>query len=196
MDRITSRQNPLVREFRSLASPSGGAANRRDTGRMLLDGAHLVEEAIASGVRIDVVAVDSDLAGTPLWALASRTASHGARLVGVTSAVLSAMSPVKQPSGIVALARRSSHTLSAALDRPPQLALLLSGVQDPGNLGSIVRVADACGATGIVTCDGTADPFGWKALRGSMGSAFRIPIAVRQSLEATAEIARQRSIRL
>ncbi len=55
-------------------------------------------------------------------------------------------------------------------------------MQDPGNVGAVVRAAEACGATGLVTGGGTADPFGWKALRGAMGSTFRLPIAVRQPL--------------
>ena len=70
--------------------------------------------------------------------------------------------------------------------------LVLAGVQDPGNVGAIVRAAEACGATGIVCTDGTADPFGWKALRGAMGSTFRVPIAVRQPLVARRGRARGR----
>ena len=60
----------------------------------------------------------------------------------------------------------------------PQLLLLLDHVQDPGNVGAIIRAAEACGATAVITGPGTADPFGWKALRGSMGSAFRLPVAI------------------
>ena len=58
------------------------------------------------------------------------------------------------------------------------MVLMLEQVQDPGNVGAIVRAAEACGATGVVVGAGSADPFGWKALRGSMGSAFRLPVAV------------------
>ena len=60
--------------------------------------------------------------------------------------------------------------------RAPQLVLLLDGIQDAGNVGAIIRAADGCGATGVITADGTADPFGWKALRGAMGSTFRLPM--------------------
>ena len=65
----------------------------------------------------------------------------------------------------------------------PQLVLVLHDVQDPGNVGAIVRAAEGCGATGIVCSERTADPFGWKALRGAMGSTFRLPIAAEASLD-------------
>ena len=98
------------------------------------------------------------------------------------------MSPVRQPSGVVAIARcPSAPTLAQALDGQPALVPILTGVQDPGNVGAIMRAAEACGATGIITTDGTADPFGWKALRGAMGSTFRLPIAVHQPLTAIFE---------
>jgi TrmH family RNA methyltransferase len=63
-------------------------------------------------------------------------------------------------------------------------------VQDPGNLGAIVRVAEAAGATAVLAAGASADPFGWKALRGSMGSAFRLPLARRITLEAALDRAR------
>ena len=196
MERISSRQNPIVKQFRVLLDPGTVRLPPDDGERMVLDGAHLIEEALAAGVPIDVVAIRDDLAEGEIGLLAQRAAAGGGRLLRVTTTVLSAISPVRQPSGIVAIARRTTPTLEAALEHPPQMILLLSQVQDPGNVGAIVRAADACGATGIITSEGTADPFGWKALRGSMGSAFRLPVAPRQSLERAADVAKQRNIRL
>jgi len=68
-------------------------------------------------------------------------------------------------------------------------------VQDPGNVGAIIRAAEACGATGALAGEGTADPFGWKALRGAMGSTFRLPVA-REPLERIVDRARAAAIRL
>ena len=86
--------------------------------------------------------------------------------------------PGRQPVG------RRRHRRSARLvagrarsSIPPQLVVAAVDVQDPGNVGAIVRAAEACGATGVVCCGTSADPFGWKALRGSMGSALRLPVA-------------------
>jgi TrmH family RNA methyltransferase len=169
--RITSRANPLVARFRD------AARGRGPDGTVLLDGAHLVEEALASGVRLDIVAVSDAVLDDRVRALEPALSRTNAEIVGVPATVLAAMSPVRQPSGIVALAEARPVALDQALTSPMPLVLVLDGVQDAGNVGAIVRAADACGATGLVTTAGTADPFGWKALRGAMGSTFRVPIA-------------------
>jgi RNA methyltransferase, TrmH family len=187
VDTITSRQNPVVRRFRAAADGAGE--------RMLLDGAHLIEEALAASVPIELVAID-DKAKTDVGALARRAGTAGARVVSVPSKVLGAMSPVRQPSGIVAIARRQEKTLAEALAGVPQMVLMLDDVQDPGNVGAIVRTAEACGATGVVAGHGTADPMGWKALRGSMGSIFRLPVALRQSLPEAVDAARAMGIEI
>jgi len=188
VERISSRQNPIVKRFRAAA---GSASDG-----LLLDGAHLLEEALAADLRVEVVAIRDDLANGPAGALVRRAESRGARVFTVSDTVLTAMSPVRRPSGMVALARRRPVTLDDALQRAPQFVLMLADIQDPGNVGAIVRAADGCGATGIVTSEATADPFGWKALRGSMGSAFRLPVASRQKLDEAAREAKARRLRL
>lgn len=187
MPLIVSRQNPIVRQFREAAASAGD--------RVLLDGAHLVAEALRSNLEIEIVALASGKREPTVVAIAAEAARAGARVVEVTGSVLAAMSPVRNPSGIVSLARVQPVALEAAFARAPQLVLLLAEVQDPGNVGAIVRAAEACGATGVVAGDGTADPFGWKALRGSMGSTFRLPV-VRQPLEDAAATARRRGLRV
>jgi TrmH family RNA methyltransferase len=181
VETITSRQNPLVRRFRAAAGGDGE--------RLLLDGAHLIQEALAASVPLELVAIDES-AKADVAALARRAETAGARMITVPSKVLSAMTPVRQPSGIVALARRRERSLAEALASAPQMVLILDEVQDPGNVGAIVRAAEACGATGVITGHGTADPMSWKALRGSMGSIFRLPVAVRQSLPDAVRAAR------
>jgi TrmH family RNA methyltransferase len=106
------------------------------------------------------------------------------------------MSPVRQPSGTIAIARHGPASLADVLARRPQLVLVVSDVQDPGNLGAIIRAAEACGGSGVVSAPGSADPFGWKALRGSMGSALRLPIAVRVPLAETLAAARASGLRI
>jgi TrmH family RNA methyltransferase len=152
---------------------------------VLLDGPHLIAEALDSGIPLDVV-VCADAAADDTCALVERAASAGARAVRVPSQVLAAMSPVTQPSGIVAAGRAGPVPLARVFGSGSDLVLLVQGVQDPGNLGAIIRTAEACGATGLIAGAGTADPFGWKALRGSMGSAFRLPIAADHLMTAIA----------
>ena len=181
MRRISSRSNPFVTRCRDVARGRG------PDGVILLDGEHLVEEALASGITLETVAFVDSAVDAFSDGLVDRLARAGAEVVRVPAQVMAALSPVRQPSGIVALARVKSSSLDDALAQAPQLVLLLNGIQDAGNVGAIVRAADGCGATGVIAADGTADPFGWKALRGAMGSTFRLPIAARQSAPAAVE---------
>ncbi len=86
--------------------------------------------------------------------------------------------------------------MDEALAPAPQLVLFLDGVQDPGNVGAIIRAAEGTGATAVITGSGTADPRGWKALRGSMGSTFRLPVASADSLATALAAARAAGLHL
>jgi TrmH family RNA methyltransferase len=188
MERISSRQNPLVRRFRELSNGTAG-----DSLDVLLDGDHLIREAIASNARIEVAAFLDHLLDS---GLADEVSRRGGRVVAVTAQVLAAMSPVRNPSGFIAIASLPRASLDRALEGGPQLLFLLHDVQDPGNVGAIIRAAEGCGATGVIALERTADPFGWKALRGAMGSTVRIPTLARQSLDTAIEHARARRLRV
>ena len=185
---ITSRQNPLVARFRDAA--------RGETDLLLLDGAHLVTEALNAGIRLREAVVANTAAARPeIFALTSQLASQGVTLAAASAAVMSALSPVRSPSPIVALAERPA-TDDARAYRGTPLIIVAIDVQDPGNLGAIVRVAEAGGASGFVAAGTSADPFGWKALRGSMGSALRLPILRRPDPAVAAAEARRQGCRI
>ena len=175
MRRVSSRQNPVVTRFRDLAR------NRARGEQVLLEGEHLVAEALASGLAVETIAI-AERAGTGADRLAERIERAGGEALRVSGPVMAALSPAKEPSGIVAIARLAPASAADALRAAPQLIAVLAGIQDAGNVGAIVRAADGCGATGVIATGGTADPFGWKALRGAMGSTFRVPIATHQPL--------------
>jgi RNA methyltransferase, TrmH family len=102
---------------------------------------------------------------------------------------------VRTPSGIVALAERPRGTFEALFQEAPSLVLIAVDVQDPGNVGAVVRACEAACATGVIFCGACADPFGWKALRGSMGSAFRLPVAERTDAIEAIGLVRARRLR-
>lgn len=182
MDRISSRQNAVVQRFREAARGSGPS--------VLIDGEHLLHEALRSSVPIDIVAIAERHSHSPMAALADAASRAGARTILVTDPVLDAISPVRHPSGVVALARRPTASIAEVLAPTPQRVVVLVGVQDPGNVGAIVRAAEACGATGVIATAGTADPFGWKAMRGGMGSTFRMPVTSGAGLEPVRQVLR------
>ena len=172
--RITSRQHDVVKRFRE-------AAQRESDDAVLLDGEHLLSEALRASVRIEQVLTDD-----AHRVFAGRARAAGADVYDASAAVIQAASPVRTPSGIVALARWRPSTLDQVLQTPNGFVVALCGVQDPGNVGSVIRSADALGATGVLALDATAHPAGWKALRGAMGSTFRIPVAVASLSDALA----------
>jgi TrmH family RNA methyltransferase len=176
VERISSRQNAVVKRFRALIQTGSS------DGAVLLDGVHLLEEALAAGVAIEVAAFAEPLVPGSLASLAARAEAARARIIAVPPQVLSSISPVRHPSGVVAIARLRRKGLDEVLAGPQPLIVVLHEVQDPGNVGATIRAAEACGATGVVASGGTADPFAWKSLRGSMGSAFRLPVATGISL--------------
>jgi TrmH family RNA methyltransferase len=202
-----------VKRFRDLARASRVAApvgrgehhgQWAHAGEILLDGPHLVQEALACDIPIDIAAFSErqlDNALSPLARLAKDVHRHGGRPLIVTEQVLAAISPVQQPSGVVAIARARAtdvRVVFAAAHTTGQhmpIVLVLAGLQDPGNVGAIVRTAAGFGAAGIVTIEGTANPFSWKALRGAMGGTFRLPIA-RGTLSDVIAGAGQEDIRL
>ena len=168
---ITSRQNPLVARFRTAARGDVG-------GVMLLDGAHLVGDAIAAAVTFQLAAVTPASVEEPvIRVLVNALHASGVEVITVSASVMDAVSPVKTPTGIVALAERPAIDADRLYAGTAALVVAAVDVQDPGNLGAIVRVAEAAGATGVAAAGVSANPFGWKALRGSMGSALRLPIA-------------------
>ncbi len=178
MKSITSRRNLIVQRYRDAAAGDV-------PGLMLLDGAHLVEEAARAHIPIQSVACSPrgmDLPG--IERLVRELEAADVDAWAVTDEVLGAMSPALSPAGVVALAARPAVTLAQALARAPQLVVIAVDVQDPGNVGAVVRAAEAGGATAAVFAGASADPFGWKALRGSMGSSLRLPVVATDTAQA------------
>ena len=168
---ITSRRNPLVKRLRELHAAKG----RRELGLVLLEGTHLVQEMI----RLQLVASDlgvSELLATEAW-LGSHTDLVAALSPAVTihpvgQEVLEAVATTAHPDGVVL-------TLAmAALKAPPdgqEFVLVLDGLQDPGNLGTLMRTALAAGVDGLWLAEG-ADPLQPKVLRASAGAALALPM--------------------
>ena len=169
MPPITSRQHGIVKAFRAVA--------RGDENRALVDGWHLLHEAGSAGVAIDTIAV-TGIAAARRRRRADREVRTATRrfVTSVSRAVMSALSPVRTPSGVAAIVRRPHVAFAQLLAPAPALVVVASNVQDPGNAGAIIRAAEAGGATGVVVAGESADAWSWKALRASMGSTFRLPV--------------------
>lgn len=190
MKHITSRQNPLVTRYRAVARGD-------DRTLMLLDGAHLVADAVAAHTTLVQAAVSPAALEMPdIAALVARLEAAQVDVLSVTAPVMAAISPVRSPSPIVALAERPGARVPDLLAPVEPVVVCVCDVQDPGNVGAIIRVAEAGGATGVMTAGISADPFGWKALRGAMGSALRLPVVPLVDLPGPLAEARRRGCRI
>jgi RNA methyltransferase, TrmH family len=186
---VTSRQNPIVARFRAAASGEAGELR-------LLDGAHLVGEALEAGSMIREAAVIAGYGDRPdLAQLVAELRRRGVTVTEASAPVMAAISPVRSASPIVATLERPAAA-GLRLYRGTPLVVIALDIQDPGNVGAVVRVAEAGGASGVVCAGASADPFGWKGLRGSMGSALRVPIEVRRDGREAIDDARRHGCRI
>lgn len=168
-DTITSVQNPAVQRLRALKAKKG----RRESGLFLVEGEKLISEALDAGLAARDALIERDCAES-LGVLANRLRSAGARVMFVTRHVLEAASDTVTPSGALAA---FEPPVALDLTNPPRLLVALDGLQDPGNVGSIWRTADAAGFGGLILGEGCPDPLSPKVVRSAMGSAFRLPAA-------------------
>ena len=182
---VTNRQHAIVKTCRAVA--------RGDAERALIDGWHLLHDAVAAGLAIDTVAV----VGTPPTAAdAALVHRLGRYVVPVSASVMDALSPVRSPSGVVAIVSQKTWPFAALLSPAPALVVIADGLQDPGNMGAVIRAAEAGGASGVLITGASANPWGWKALRAAMGSTFRLPVVAEPAVMRACDRLRAAAVRL
>lgn len=163
VETITSRQNPLMTHLRKLAS---SRSYRKKSGEYLCDGTKLLDEALKWGAPVQT-AVFSD--GVDIPALPDTV-----RAVRVSGDLMRSVSPMETPQGALFTVALPETKLPETL--AGKHYLVLDGVQDPGNVGTLWRTADAFGADGMILLPGCADPWSPKTLRATMGACFRLPV--------------------
>lgn len=185
---ILSVSNSRVKQWSQLLTKRG----REEQGCFLLEGIHLTLEALRSGAEVPTVLYSLDR-GIPAELAAYQ--ESGAEWIGVSEAVLDKCTETRTPQGIVSVCRKLPWTSADFLNRPDALVVAVDGVQDPGNLGTIIRSADAVGATGVLLGRGTVDVYNPKTVRGTMGSLFHLPVA-EGDLRSLLPAAKEKGIKL
>lgn len=176
MERIWSLQNPRIREWAKL----GERRDRLSQGRFLVEGVRLVAEALESGAPVTQLLAD-EAGMTHMHPLLAK--HSGIEPIEVTGAILGKLSDNKTSQGIAAIVRLPEEAYgTAGMDRadgywnPSGRVLCLERVQDPGNVGTMIRSADACGFDTVILSTDSADPWQPKALRASMGSLWHVRV--------------------
>ena len=163
VEKITSRSNPLISRVKRLRDKR---AARKAEGLLIGEGPKLLEEALRWDAQLDTVLYTR---GTQLPELPEQL-----RVVEVPEGLMQAIADTKTPQGVLFLAKGKLEQLP---EKPAgDKFLILDGVQDPGNVGTIWRTADAFGADGLILCNGCADPWSPKTVRATMGAVFRLPV--------------------
>jgi TrmH family RNA methyltransferase len=178
---IQSKQNPRIKELRAaLLRPGRGEADV-----IALEGLHLVEEALRSGTQIQTVFVAQG--HEHLLESFGAIEENATEILAVSKEILDSAVSTESPQPIAALAHPRNWPWAEVLAQQPgksALIVVLSGIQDPGNLGTILRSAEAFGATGILCLSGTVSRWNPKAMRASAGSVFRLPVLTSSEAKA------------
>jgi RNA methyltransferase, TrmH family len=170
--KITSRDNSLLHHARAVR-------DGKVDDLVFVEGLRLCEEAFSSGLKIQAVIYSEEITRKERAALLiEKLGAAGQKVASVSEKLLESISYTKNPQGIVVLASRPANDEATFKEKQPAspFLVILHGINNPVNVGAILRTAEAAGVTGAITTANTSDPFSPKALRGAMGSAFRLPI--------------------
>lgn len=171
---ITSSQNKFIKMVASLKEKK----YRDELNLFVVEGFRLVEEAIQSNWQLEAcIYIEEAKEESRIQELLNVLESNNCRIVEVSNDIFGKITDVKQPQGIMAIMKKCEYHLDdflASVEKP--FFVVLDGVQDPGNVGTIIRTAAAAGCTGIILTKGCADVFAAKVVRASMGSLFHVPL--------------------
>jgi len=186
---ITSRDNALLQRFRAVR-------DGRDKSLIFVEGLRLCEEALASRLNIGAIIYSYEIAEKErAKRFLLQVEPNSPRLASVSEKLLATVSYTKTPQGIVLLAMRPETKIDIDSSHPTPLLVVMHRINNPVNVGAIMRTAEAAGATGVIATKDTSDPYSPKSLRGAMGSAFRLPLWYGPSYEQVIHWCRERKIR-
>ena len=185
--------NQKVKYLRRLAS----RRFREREGKFLIEGTRFAEEALASSFPLEMLVYNEEgKENARLRELLEKAAAFAIPCFEIEKRLFDELADTVTPQGVIGVAGRRWVSLADLRKTGPWLLALADGVQDPGNLGAIVRSADAAGADGVILLKGTADIFNPKALRATMGSIFHLPVIQNVSLAEALEFFKEQGVKL
>ncbi|WP_189081291.1 TrmH family RNA methyltransferase [Mangrovihabitans endophyticus] len=177
---ITSAANPLVKRMRQLADRK----HRRRAGAFVVDGVQPVWRAVEAGCEIEALVVAPELlAGSPAMRMVAEQEAAGTRVARISRELFLRLSERDGASGLAAVIRGRVRDLGELTVRPDAVFVALHEIGNPGNLGTIIRTADATGAAGVILVGDTSDPYAPSAVKASMGSLFAVEVAHADTLD-------------
>ena len=170
---VTSLANPIIKDIKALSQKKG----REETGTFMAEGLKLVIDALELGWAISTLIYAKNAKDKPLVTkVAARTVAAGGLVLEVSEKVLSAITRRDNPQMVVGVFKTKWRPLSDIRPAANETYIALDRVRDPGNLGTIIRTADAAGASGVILVGECTDPFSLETVRATMGSVFALPV--------------------
>lgn len=170
---ITSKENSFVKYLRSLSDPK----QRKKEQTFMIEGVKMVEEALRDNLGVKMLAAAPSLVQHHGKGVLKLAESRSVDVLWVSERLMDSISESKTPQPVIAVVHMKQHSVDALLAGSSGLIVVAHQLQDPGNLGTIIRTAEAAGVGGVMLTPNTVDPYGSKAIRASMGSILRLPVA-------------------
>ncbi|MDR7870389.1 MAG: RNA methyltransferase [Tissierellaceae bacterium] len=185
MIEISSNQNPLIKEIKSLNRKK----NRWENRLFIIEGIKIIEEAIINGIKIKSIFISEKFLESKDGLVFYVELKNLHNLAKVSDPLFKSISDTENPQGILAVCEFNIRDFYEIDNLEKPSMLFLDGVQDPGNMGTIIRTADAFNMDGIILGEGCVDPYNPKVVRSTMGSIFRVPLYIcKNSIESLQEL--------
>jgi RNA methyltransferase, TrmH family len=170
---LSSKDNSVIKYLRSLSD----SKHRKKEQAFLIEGVKMVEEALREAAGVTMIVAAPALVQHHGKGVLKLAESRGADILWISDRLMDAVSESKTPQPVLAVVRMKHHSEDELLEHGAKLVVVAHRLQDPGNLGTIIRTAEAAGASGVALTEHTVDPYNAKAVRASMGSILRLPVA-------------------
>lgn len=182
---VSSNKNPMIKEVRSLYKKKNRWANKL----FIIEGIKIIEEAIINQIEIKYILFSSSFIDSQEGKNFYYKIQDKAHIVKVKDSLFKSLSDTENPQGVMAVCQFNIRDLAEIESLSNPSIFFLDGLQDPGNMGTIIRTADAFKIDGIILGQGCVDPYNLKVVRSTMGSIFRVPLySCHNSLETLAEL--------
>lgn len=182
---ISSSQNPLIKEIKGLNRKKNRWKNRL----FIIEGIKIIEEAIINEIKINHILFSDSFLDSEEGSNFYDNIKNRDNIVKVSDSLFNSISDTENPQGIMAICKFNIRNLCDIGHLNESAILFLDGIQDPGNMGTIIRTADAFNIDGIILGEGCVDPYNLKVVRSTMGSIFRLPLYISDnSIESIIEL--------
>lgn len=189
---ITSPKNSLIKEIKSLYRKR----DRWNNQLFIIEGIKIIEEALSNKVDLKYIVFTDKLLLTAEGKEFFEKIKYEENIVRVTESIIKEISDTENPQGVIGVAQFQVSSLEDLINKDNPSIIFLDGLQDPGNLGTIIRTCDAFNLDGIILGEGSVDPYNPKVVRATMGSIFRVPLLVSNNSLETLSKLRENKIKI